>query len=234
MGPAAGVRMSQGGSANSVIELLDVSFISPFDIEDDCMLISEHSFGRGMEFFSGDTENDAEGDAMPLATIGEIKTDYTGSSSIEGASHEVLSSWKDSHKEKVEGIGERYDALAEQGFHRGAFQSIESVWLSDDSKSALGWLCLPDSWEEHDHDGFYHAHPAVLDGAIQMFGFLLSSTATEAWVPASISSFMMHRAGKLHGQRKIWVRVELEHDSPKMKLCNIDLRKGKRFANELG
>ena len=111
-GLAAGVRMSQGGSANSVIELLDVSFISPFDIEDGCMLISEHSFGRGMEFFNGDRENDAEGDAMPMARIGEIKAGSTGSSSTEGASHEVLSSWKDSHKEKVEGIQERYDALA--------------------------------------------------------------------------------------------------------------------------
>jgi len=38
----------------------------------------------------------------------------------------VLSSWKDSHKEKVEGITEKYDALAKEGFHRGAFQSIES------------------------------------------------------------------------------------------------------------
>ena len=133
----------------------------------------------------------------------------------------------------MEGIRERYDKLAEQGFHRDAFQSMESVWLSDDGKSALGQLCLPKSWE-HKHDAFYRAHPAVLDGAIQMFGFLLSSTATEAWVPASISSFMMHGAENLHRQRKIWVRVELEHDSPKMKLCNIDLRKGKRFANELG
>ena len=33
----------------------------------------------------------------------------------------------------------------------------------------------------------------------------------------------MQRAGKLHGQRKIWARVELEHDSPKMMLCNIDV-----------
>ena len=221
IGLAAGVRMLQGGSANSVIELLDVSFISPLDIEDGCMLISEHSFGRGMEFFLEDTKNDAEGDAMPMARIGEIKAGSAGSSSIEGASHEVLSSWKDSHKQKVEGIRERYDELVEQGFHRGAFQSIESVWLSDDSKSALGQICLPESWE-HEHDAFYHAHPAVLDGAFQMATVFFMS-ATETWVPARINSFMMHRAGKLHGQRKIWARVELEHDGPKMKLCNIDL-----------
>ena len=165
MGLAAGVRMSRGGSANGIIELLDVSFISPLDIEDGCKLISEHSFGRGMEFFREDTENDAEGGAMPLATIGEIKAGCTGSSSLEGASGEVLSSWKDSHKEKVEGIEERYEALASEGFHRGAFQSIESVWLSDDGKSALGQLCLPESWE-HKYGGFCHADPAV-------FGFLL-------------------------------------------------------------
>ena len=46
----------------------------------------------------------AKGDAMPLATIVEIKAGSTGSSSMEGASHEVLSSWKDNHEDKVEGI----------------------------------------------------------------------------------------------------------------------------------
>ena len=105
MGLAAGARMSQGGGggriAESGIELLDMSFTSPFDIEDGCTLISEHIFGRGMKFFSGDTEDDAEGDAMPFATIGEIKTGSTVSSSIEGGSDEVLRSWKDSHKEEV-------------------------------------------------------------------------------------------------------------------------------------
>ena len=144
----------------------------------------------------------------------------------------------------MEGIRERYDALAEEGFHRGAFQSIESVWLSDDGKSALGQVCLPESWE-HEHDGFYHAHPAMLDGAIQMADFLMSTTeAEESWVPAGISSVMMHKTGKLHGQRKIWARVWLENDSPKMKLCNIDLldedeglimsAEGFRYARLLG
>ena len=84
-------------------------------------------------------------------------------------------------------IQERYDKMVGQGFHHGAFQSIELVWLSDDDKSVLGLVCLPASWG-HERDAFYHAHPAVLDGAIQMFGFLLSSTATETWVPAGISS----------------------------------------------
>ena len=65
-----------------------------------------------MEFFCEDMENDVKGDAMPMATIGVIKAGSLGSLSVEGASHEVLSSWRDSHKEKVEGIQERYDALA--------------------------------------------------------------------------------------------------------------------------
>ena len=86
----------------------------------------------------------------------------------------------------MESIQERYDKIVGQGFHHGAFQSIESVWLSNDGKSVLGQVCLPASWE-HEHDAFYDAHPAVLDGAIQMFGFLLLSMATETWVPAGIS-----------------------------------------------
>ena len=50
---------------------------------------------------------------------------------------------------------------------------------------------------------------AVLDGAIQLTDFMMS--ATETWVPASISSLSMYRAGKLHEQRKIWASVGLEH-----------------------
>ena len=209
MGLAAGARMSQGRRggkeghmAESGIELLDVSFISPFDIEDGCTLISEHIFGRGMKFFSGDTEDDAEGDAMPFATIGEIKTGSTVSSSIEGGSDEVLRSWKDSHKEEVEGIRERYDALAEEGFHRGAFQSIESVWLSDDGKSALGQVCLPESWE-HEHDGFYHAHPAVLDGVFQMVGLLSEDLGDSVFSPSFVSR-IVHKTWKLHERDHLW------------------------------
>ena len=57
MGLAAGVAMSQGGrGVESGIELLNVSFVSPLDIEDGCKLISQHTFGRGEEFFREDTE----------------------------------------------------------------------------------------------------------------------------------------------------------------------------------
>ena len=48
MGLAAGARMLQG-SIGGGIELLDVSFVSPLDIEDGCKLISRHTFGRGMK-----------------------------------------------------------------------------------------------------------------------------------------------------------------------------------------
>ena len=40
--------------------------------------------------------------------------------------------------------------LVKQGFHCGEFQSIESVWLSDNDKSALDQVCPPKSWE-HKH-----------------------------------------------------------------------------------
>ena len=44
----------------AVSGILQVSFISPFDIEDRCTLISENIFGTGIKFFRGDTEDDAD------------------------------------------------------------------------------------------------------------------------------------------------------------------------------
>lgn len=56
---------------------------------------------------------------------------------------------------------EHYERLTKKGFHIGVFQSIESLWLSDDGKSVLGQLYLPERWD-HKHDSFYHDHLSVL------------------------------------------------------------------------
>lgn len=46
-----------------------MSFISPFEIEDGCNIISEHTLGKGMEFnHQEDTDND-EGRIVTLAKI---------------------------------------------------------------------------------------------------------------------------------------------------------------------
>ena len=58
-----------------------------------------------------------------------------------------------------------HEQLTKQGFHLGLFCIIESLWLSDDGKSALGRIFLPEIWER-DHDYFYNSHPAVLNGAV--------------------------------------------------------------------
>ena len=78
----------------------------------------------------------------------------------------------DTDKDKLEGVQEHYEQLVKQGFYRGAFQSIELAWMSDDRKSVLDPLYLCESWE-YKHDTFYHEYPAVLDGALQLIGFLI-------------------------------------------------------------
>ena len=69
-------------------------------------------------FFSGDTEDH-------FCNIQVIKSDSTVSLSIEEASHEFLTSWKDSHNEMLEVIRDRYDAFGKEGFDRGVHTAID-------------------------------------------------------------------------------------------------------------
>ena len=154
MGIAAGALMTTKGIEGGV-ELFDVKFVRPFDLQAGCKMVSNHHFGGGMEFFSESSE-DSE---LTVASIGEINAGLSAPSSTK-----LLSDLKDSHTQEVANIQDRYARLAEAGYHRGAFQSIKSVFLSEDGKSALGRIGLPVDFE-HDHDAYYHAHPAVLDGA---------------------------------------------------------------------
>ena len=108
-----------------------------------------------MEFYS-ETSRDSE---LVVASIAEINAGLSTPSS------DPLIDLKDSHTREVANIQDRYSRLAEAGYHRGAFQSINSVFLSEDGKSALGQIGLPEGFE-HDHDAYYHAHPAVLEAAV--------------------------------------------------------------------
>ena len=39
---------------------------------------------------------------------------------------------------------------------------------------------------EHDHDAYYHAHPAVLDGMFQLITLVDQSLEGESWEPSGI------------------------------------------------
>ena len=120
-------------------------------------------------------------------------------------------------------LQERYARLPWSGFHRGAFQSIKPVLLSEDGKSALGCVSLPEG-VEHDHDSYYHAHPAVLDGAFQLINFMTKLLESVAWVPAGISRMVMYHDGELHnGEQGIWAHVTLVNDGLKVKSCGTNL-----------
>ena len=110
---------------------------------------------------------------------------------------ESLDDLKHQHTREVMNIQERYAHLSATGFHRGAFQSIKSVLLSEDGKSVLGCIGLLDVFE-HDYDAYYHAHPAVVDGAFQLISFVANSLEGVAWVPAGISRMVMYHTLKLH------------------------------------
>ena len=218
MGLAAGSRMSSNGAVGGV-ELLDMRFIHPLDIEVGRKLTCNHHVeGGGMDFRSSGS---AEEQDVVVASIGEVN--FNTSSSTSASTSKSLAAIKESHTNEVANISSRYSRLADDGYHRGAFQSIQSVFLSSDgSKSALGQIGLPSGFD-HEHDAYYHSHPAVLDGAIQMIGFVSEPLEGEAWVPAGISRVVMHRTGSLHVRGEVWAHVSLVDDGTKMKSCSIDI-----------
>jgi hypothetical protein len=84
------------------------------------------------------------------------------SSSTSASASQSLAALEKSHTYEVANNSSRYSRLADDDYHRGAFQSIQSVFLSNDgSKSALGRIGLPDGFD-HEHDAYYDSHLAVL------------------------------------------------------------------------
>ena len=62
--------------------------------------------------------------------------------------------------------------------HCVAFQSTTAVLLSEEGNGALGYICWSEDFE-YDHDAYYQAHFAVLDGAFQLIG-LMTKTVEDA------------------------------------------------------
>ncbi|KAL7542765.1 hypothetical protein ACHAXR_013097 [Thalassiosira sp. AJA248-18] len=223
MGLAAGVLMHSNGTTfgNGLgVKLVNVKYHHPFDVEAGCEMISRHHFGGGMEF----KRKSPVGDELTVASIDEIAIVNIGLSDSSSRSA-PLDSLKASHTREVPNadIKDRYARLADNGYHRGAFQGIQSVFLNEDSMSALGKVALPEGFG-HVHDGYYHAHPAMLDAALNVSGFLFESYANgESWVPARVSRVTMYRSGNfLHG-REIWAHVTLLDDGSEMKSATVEI-----------
>ena len=213
MGLAAGARMSKRNNAAG-IELVGVQFTQLFKLRENWKMISSHHFKGGMEFCSND--GSCDDDKVILASISEINHH----ANISDLTYDSIEDLKRQHTQTIAGIQDQYAELAGAGYHRGAFQSIRSVLISDDGKSALGQIALPEGFD-HIHNAYYHAHPALLDGAFQMLRFVTKLPNGEPWVPTAINRVVAYRATALHNHEEIWVHAKLVEDSSNTKSCDI-------------
>ena len=200
-------------STDTAVELVDVKFVKPFDVEAGRKMTSIHHFESGMQF----VDSSEKSNKPVVCSIAEVQTNVSTSVTVS------LDRLKKNHLQEVENVQDRYVRFAEAGFHRGAFQSIQSVLMSKDGKRALARIGLPEG-TKHEHDSYYHAHPAVLDGAFQLVGFVSNTMREgEAWVPAGITRVISHGRLDLCSDNLIWAHIELVDDGLKMKSCQIDL-----------
>ena len=193
------------------VEMLGAEFSMPFEIKTGSKMLCEH-YSHGKMELRIDSDS---GDDSAFATIQQINTAISPI-----AATTPLKYWKKCHTRQVPGIIDRYEILAAKGFHRGAFQSISSVWLNEDHKSVLGQIILPTD-HKHKHDGFYHVHPALLDGVFQLQNFLMETNEQEeSFVPSSISRFVLHRPLSIASE--VWACVKVKTDGP-IKLYDIEV-----------
>ena len=157
------------------------------------------------------------GDTLMVASIAGVNA------GLSAPTMESLDDLKHHHTREVTNIQERYAHLYQAGNQRSAFQSIKSVLLSEERKSALGCIGLPGG-VEHDHDSYYHAHPAVLDGMFQLITLVDQSLEGESWEPAGISCVSLQRTGGFHQRdREILVHVMLVEDGLRVKSYDIQI-----------
>ena len=148
------------------VELQDVSFLEPLDVEIGTALVCEVGNGGSMQFRPAQ-------ESRVVCTV-----DQALAAKAVGLKDDLLEAAKARCVEEVDGIADRYTALEEHGFHGPQFQTLVQVWRGQGEFVAR--LRLP-SREENDR---YYIHPAVLDGLFQLVGFV--DGATKAWVPALI------------------------------------------------
>eukprot|EP00957_Ditylum_brightwellii_P114069 8697038-Ditylum_brightwellii.AAC.1 len=214
-----GMKKEVAGYRKGGVELVGVSFVKPFELSEGSAMVCEYMFGEGMLMREADEDS-------AFATIQQINllaSFNTGTSPIE--------EWQRDYTEEMKSIKDQYDQLADQGFHRRSFQTVELVWTRKDKSSMLAKINLQSAYR-HKHDAFYLVHPALLDGAFQVCGMLLSNNDGAAWVPAGIDQLKMHRPLSLgmvdcKDCSEIWACVTLESKVGRqkmfsMKLCNME------------
>ena len=127
MGLVDGALVSTRGIGGG-IDLLDMKFIHPLDLEAGCKMVSTHYFDGGMDFckiLPGDGQ-------LRVASIANIIADRSV------PSVELLDDLKHHHTQEVMGIQERYVHLSEAGYHQGTFQSIKAVLLNEERRVHWG------------------------------------------------------------------------------------------------
>ena len=177
-------------------------------------MLSVHNYESGMQF------TDISMDKNNKSVVCSISEVHCRNLSTQANGH--FEELKKGHLREVESIQDRYARLAKTGFHQGAFQSIQSLLLSENSKSAFARIGLPEG-HEHEHDNYYHAHPAVLDGAFQLLGFVSNTlTEGETYVPAGINRVILHHQLDCCSNNKMLAHAELIDDGSKMNSCVFD------------
>ena len=100
---------------------------------------------------------------------------------------------------------------------RGLYQTIRNMKLAEDGTSALAQISLPKD-SSHEHDTYYHVHPALFDGATFQLLNLLSDLDAGNWTPTRVSRAVMHRSSI-----PAWTYLVIIEDGLKMKSCQVEL-----------
>ena len=108
----------------------------------------------------------------PCASISESSVTLEASGSDHGASSSVVSLLdyaKADCSNEVSGVDERYQVLqSAAGMHGPQFQTVERVWTNDAKDAILARIRVPSD----QHSQYYIMHPAALDGALQLVGWM--------------------------------------------------------------
>ena len=215
MALAAQLRQMGKHSSGGGVELRGVTFLEPLDLEEGTELACEVMSGAGLEFHK-------TGDSAVMCTMGQASP----VTSITAPALSSLTALRQKCTEAVPGVAERYADLEDMGLHRGQFQTLAEVWRSESKEELLARLKVPTASE------LYHVHLALLDGIIQLVGFVGSMTdgdaGMKAFVPASIGQVQLLES--LSGQHQrfdgaggVWAGGQVVDLSARGRVMHSDL-----------
>lgn len=209
MAVAAVAQESKTARAAAGVSLEGVVFASPFDVRPGAELVCERVFGAGLEMRRRGSDEEA-------CCVVERASLLSLSSSSVALS---LSALQQECSEAVPDVAARYAKLEALGFHLGAFQSLLEVWRNAGKDVVLGRLRVPAGGA---HDGYYLAHPVLLNGVIQLAGFMDEASDGKAWVPAGIEAVSLH--GRLMpGATAVWACAHVVQSTARTRLLDFDV-----------